>query len=150
MRNITTEIGLKISKATCQNVLHDNSFVRPYSSSNVPLIDLDLFGTKDEHVIICGSNDWGYLMTEALIPILKFGAKIEKDISNKLEEMSKNGMTKPKVIGLGRNQFRAFDILHRVRGVGEPLKEFRGIPVACLEEIDGLELLGCVKTSPFS
>ena len=89
-------------------------------------------------------------MTEALIPILKFGAKIEKDISNKLEEMSKNGMTKPKVIGLGRNQFRAFDILHRVRGVGEPLKEFRGIPVACLEEIDGLELLGCVKTSPFS
>ena len=147
---MTTEIGLKISKATCENAIYED-FVKPYSHSNTVLIDLDLFGTNDEHVIICGENDWGYLMTEMLVPILKFGSKIEKELTDKLSEMDKQGMTKPRAIGLGKNQFRAFDILHRARGIGEPLTKYKGIPVICLEdEEDGLELLGCAKEAlPF-
>ena len=49
---------------------------------------------------------------------------------------------KPDVICLGKNEFRAFDILHRLRGIGEPLAMYRGIPVVRMTKNNGIRMYG--------
>ena len=56
--------------------------------------------------------------------------------------MDRDKNLKPKVIGLGRNEFRALDIVHRIRGSEDSLKEYNNIPVVRLEENNSIEFLG--------
>ena len=41
-----------------------------------------------------------------------------------------------------RMSFRAFDILHRLRGIGEPLAMYRGIPVVRMTKNNGIRMYG--------
>lgn len=90
---------------------------------------------------IYGKNDWGYLLADALQPLLGYALGVFKHIDDKIAEYK----GKPEVIGLGKNEFRAADILHRLRGFGEPIKIYKSIPVVQLQESDRIDLFGQQK-----
>lgn len=91
---------------------------------------------------IYGKNDWGYLLADALQPLLDYALGVLKRIDDEIAEYK--GETE--VIGLGKNEFRAVDILHRLRGFGDPIKIYKGIPVVQLQTSDKIELYGQQKT----
>lgn len=94
---------------------------------------------KDKgHLHICGKNDWGYLITEALQPLLDYAKQVFEDIDKKISQYKRN----PEVILLGRNEFRAVDIIHRLRGFGDPIKIYRGVPVVQANCDNKIEIFG--------
>lgn len=87
---------------------------------------------------LCGKNDWGCLIADALVPLLQYAHGVEERIRLEYDSQPE----KPDVICLGKNEFRAFDILHRLRGIGEPLAMYRGIPVVRMTKNNGIRMYG--------
>lgn len=134
MIKIGGELGIKVNKA-----ILSNDVIQPHKSVNMnTLIDLSLLDTNGEYFHICGENDWGYLLVDALLPLLKYSDKIFQEINNMIEKYR----VRPEVIGLGKNEYRAVDIMHRIRGLGDPINMYKGIPVVCLGETNAVKLFG--------
>ena len=138
------ELGIEIGKIDFNRC---DDLIKPYNNTSIynddyPSQDLTIISTSNETFHICGRNDWAYLVVDALSPLLQYASLVENKISNDLRKMDKEKNTKPKVIGLGKNEFRAFDILHRLRGLGDSLKKYENIPVVRLEEDNAIEFLG--------
>ncbi len=138
------EFGIEIGKIDFNRI---DDFIKPYGNisiytGNKPSQDLTITSTSNETFHICGNNDWAYLVVDALSPLLQYASLVENKISNDLRKMDREKNSKPKVIGLGRNDFRALDILFRIRGSEDSLKEYRNIPVVRLEEDNAIEFLG--------
>lgn len=123
----------------------DFDMSQPYSDTidghAIPYIDLDIF-TQDGTFHICGRNDWAYLVTDALIPFLRYAKSVEKYVD---DEIRKTARYKTDVICVGRNQFRAMDIMHQLRNGGEHIKTYRSIPVVKLKENDGVRIYSSNK-----
>lgn len=100
-------------------------------------IDMDLI-MPDGVLHLCGKNDWGCLIVDALVPLLQYAHGVEERIRLEYDSQPE----KPDVICLGKNEFRAFDILHRLRGIGEPLAMYRGIPVVRMTKNNGIRMYG--------
>ena len=138
------EFAIKIGKIDFNRI---DDLVKPYGNTSIytddkPAQDLTITSTSNETFHICGNNDWAYLVVDALFPLLQYASLVENEVSGKLRRMDRDKNLKPKVIGLGRNEFRALDILHRIRGSEEPLKEYGNIPIVRLEENNTIEFLG--------
>ena len=119
------EFSIKIGKIDFNRI---DDLIKPYGNTSIctddkPAQDLTITSTSNETFHICGNNDWAYLVVDALSPLLQYASLVVNKISNDLRKMGKEKNTKPKVIGLGKNEFRAFDILHRLRGLGDSLKK---------------------------
>lgn len=133
--SITGEIGLKVNK-----VVFDKDMVEPYNERNTVYryIDLDIWSDKDVFHI-CGENDWGYLVIEALLPLLRYAQDVLKSIDTMLQACTEA----PEVIILGKNEYRAVDILHRIRGLGDEIETYKSIPVVRSNTKDNqIKLLG--------
>lgn len=138
------EIGIEIGKIDFNRI---DDLIRPYRNTssytgNKPAQDLTITSTSNETFHICGNNDWAYLVVDALLPLLQYALLVENEVSNKLRRMDRDQNLEPKVIGLGRNEFRALDILHRIHGSEDSLKVYNNIPVVKLEEDNSIEFLG--------
>jgi hypothetical protein len=110
----------------------------PYG--NLSMIDLSILDKDGCWFHICGENDWGYLLTEALQPLLGYALGVLEEIDKKLN--SYDG--KPEIIGLGKNEYRAVDILHRLRGCGGPIEMYKGTPITKLYSDNKIELFGFI------
>lgn len=110
----------------------------PYGSFGLSPIDLTLYDKEGKWLHICGKNDWGYLLADAFQPLLIYGDEVCTKINKKIDAY--NG--KPEIIGLGKNEYRAIDIIHRLRGLGDPIKIYKGIPVVQLQTPNRIELFG--------
>ena len=73
-----------------------------------------------------------------IMPLLRYADQVEIAIRRKLDDFC----YKPEVIGLGKNEFRALDILHRLRGLDDPLSIYKGVPVVRLKDNDGIKIYG--------
>ncbi len=138
------EFGIEIGKIDFNRT---DDLIKPYGNTSIytddkPAQDLTITSTSNEAFHICGNNDWAYLVVDALSPLLQYASLVENEVSGKLRRMDRDKNLKPKVIGLGRNEFRALDILHRIRGSEDSLKEYNNIPVVRLEENNSIEFLG--------
>lgn len=136
MKKIGGELGIEVSKVVLNRT---NDMREPYGNSS--MIDFSILDKNGCWFHICGKNDWGYLLTEALQPLLEYALGIFKEIDKKLKAYK----GQPEIIGLGKNEFRAVDIIHRLRGFGEPVEEYKGIPVIKLRADNKIELLGLVE-----
>lgn len=136
MKKIGGELGIEVNKI----VLNREKDVRePYGNSS--MIDFSILDKNGHWFHICGENDWGYLLTEALQPLLKYALEVFQEIDNKLN--SYHGQ--PEIIGLGKNEYRAVDIIHRLRGFGEPIEMYKGTPITKLRSNNKIELFGLVE-----
>lgn len=138
------EFGIEIGKIDFNRT---DDLIKPYGNTSIytddkPAQDLTITSTSNESFHICGNNDWAYLVVDALSPLLQYASLVENEVSGKLRRMDRDKNLKPKVIGLGRNEFRALDILHRIRGSEDSLKEYNNVPVVRLEENNSIEFLG--------
>lgn len=134
MIKIGGELGIKVNKA-----ILSNDVIQPHKGLNMStLIDLSLLDTNGEYFHICGENDWGYLLVDALLPLFKYADNVLQEISSMIEGYKGH----PEVIGLGKNEYRAVDIMHRIRGLGDPIKIYKSIPVVCLGETNAIKLFG--------
>lgn len=109
-----------------------------YGVLGLTMMDLSLYDKEGKWLHICGKNDWGYLLTDALQPLLIYEAEVRTQIDKKLDLYD----GRPEIIGLGKNEYRAIDIVHRLRGVGDPIKIYKGIPVFQLQALNRIELFG--------
>lgn len=130
------ELGIEVNKVVLNR---ENDAKEPYGNSS--MIDLSILDKDGCWFHICGKNDWGYLLTEALRPLLKYALGVFQEIDNKLD--SYHGQ--PEIIGLGKNEYRAVDIAHRLRGFGEPIEIYKGIPIIKLRSNNKIELFGLVE-----
>lgn len=139
---MTGELAIDVKKMTFEG--GDSAMEKPFDSSpyyqGMKYVDMNLV-TSDGALYLCGKNDWGYLVANALIPLLKYANGVERKISEK--SLDTNNID---VIGLGKNEFRALDILHRLKECGEPLTVFRGIPVVKLNKNDGIQIYTSEET----
>ena len=99
--------------------------------------DLRIEGTDGGMLCLVGNNDWGLLMAEALVPLMAYARNVEEEINSKLN----GSIQKPEVIILGKNDYRAFTILHRLRG-GCNLTEIDGVKIVEGSKPTGVELFG--------
>ena len=99
--------------------------------------DLCLEGTDGGMLYLVGENDWGRLMAEALVPLMAYARNVEEEINSKLN----GAIQKPEVIILGKNDYRAFTILHRLRGACK-LTEIDGVKIVEGSKPTGVELFG--------
>lgn len=128
------EIGINIRTL---NMSHD--CVVPFSDSAVSSIDLRIIDTNEESLWICGeNNDWGYLMTDALIPILKYGYEVERKIDVAMKQYDGD----PEVILVGKNEYRSLDILQKIRICKNAELLYKGIPIVSSSKSNGIELFG--------
>lgn len=136
------EFSLDVKKITFST---DSNMSQPYRDGNgrhdISYIDLDIY-TQDGILHLCGKNDWAYLITDALIPFLRYAQSVEKYIDDEIQKIAQR---KIDAICVGRNQFRAMDILHQLRDAGEHIKTYRSIPVVKLNEDDGIRIYSTVK-----
>lgn len=134
---MTGELAVDVKMMTFEGG-GDNAMEEPFDPSpyyqGMKYIDMNLV-TSDGVLHLCGKNDWGYLIADALIPLLKYANEVERKIR---EEYQKAGNVD--VIGLGKNEFRAFDILHRLRECGEPITVYKGVPVVKLNKDNGIQI----------
>ena len=115
----------------------DGYQTREFGENLDQYIDLDIY-EKDGNILhICGKNDWGYLMVDALMPLITYANNVLQKIRKMLDEYD----GKPEVIVLGRNEYRAVDIIHRLRGNGDSIS-FLSIPVVKSERNNYIKLLG--------
>jgi hypothetical protein len=133
------ELGMKVSKVRFSL---DNDLTNPFTGHDAfnldQYIDMDIFENDGNVLHICGKNDWGYLMVDALMPLIKYADNVLQKIRKMLDEYD----GKPEVIVLGRNEYRAVDIIHRLRGNGDPINVFLSIPVVKSEQNNYIKLLG--------
>lgn len=99
--------------------------------------DLHLYDTDGGCLHLVGNNDWGRLMAEALVPLMAYARNVEEEINSKLN----GSIQKPEVIILGKNDYRAFTILHRLRGACK-LTEIDGVKIVEGSKPTGVELFG--------
>ena len=139
------ELGMKISKVEFSRdedmikpFTDDGYLIREFGKNLDQYIDLDIY-EKDGNILhICGKNDWGYLMIDTLMPLIKYADNVLQKILKMLEEYG----GKPEVIVLGKNEYRAVDIIHRLRENGDPINVFLSIPVVKYEQNNYIKLLG--------
>lgn len=129
---MTGEFGIIIDK-----VSFDDDMVTPYKFNSRPCIDMTISSSEDT-VHVCGYNDWGYLLTDALLPLLRYAETVLSNINKQLDGYDGS----PEVIVLGKNEYRAVDILHRLRGLGDPIRIYKGIPIVETDYINKTQLLG--------
>lgn len=129
------ELGIEVSHVELES---SEALNEPYGSLGFAYIDLSLCDKEGKWLHICGKNDWGYLLTDALQPLLIYEAELRSQIDKRLEEYD----GRPEIIGLGKNEYRAMDIAHRLRGVGDPIKIYKGISVVQLQTLNRIELFG--------
>ena len=99
--------------------------------------------SDDKDVLeLYGDKDWAYLIVDAMIPLLEYGETVENEVRQYYEKEDKID-----VIGLGKNEFRALDIVHRLRGIGDSLKMYRGVPVVRLNKDSGIYIYKYNNTS---
>lgn len=130
------ELGIEVIKVVLNR---ENDMREPYTNSS--MIDFSILDKDGCWFHICGKNDWGYLLTEALQPLLKYALGVFQEIDNKLDSYS----GQPEIIGLGKNEYRAVDIIHRLRGFGDPIEVYKGIPITKLRSDNKIELFGLVE-----
>ena len=87
-------------------------------------MDMDLH-MVDGTLHLVGKNDWGYLMTYALAPLLRYAYSVK----SKLDKMYQKSNVRADAIVLGKNEYRALDIMHRLHNLETSLKEYEGIPI---------------------
>lgn len=137
------ELGMDIHR-----ICFSNDFAKPYNDDSLALgnkdvsIDLNMFCESGSTFHICGNNDWAYLVTNALIPLERYAENVFNEMSTAVDNYDGT----PEVIVLGKNEYRAVDILHRLRGTGEPISVYKNIPVIKSEESNCIKLLGNKKT----
>lgn len=133
---MTGELAVEVKKLNFK--CGDDAMEQPFDHSSyyrgIKYIDMNL-ETSDGVLHLCSKNDWGYLIADALIPLLKYANEVERKICEEY-----NRTINVDVIGLGKNEFRAFDILHRLRGCGEPLAVYKGVPVVQLNKDNGMQI----------
>lgn len=140
-------VGEFAIKADKIKISLESDFVQPYVSDKFGLnggVTIDIH-SDNEVLHICGRNDWGYLMVDALIPLLKYAAKIENGIKDRI----KPGDVVD-VIGLGRNEYRALDIVHRLNNFGEPIHDLLGVPIVRLRKDNSATIYYYNKTIDLS
>lgn len=98
---------------------------------------------KDGFLHLIGENDWGYLLAHALAPLINYGRQVEIEVFRKLLDFQ--GV--PEVISLGKNEFRAVDILHIIREPGKKLTEIDHIPVVESTKTNGISIYGDRKAA---
>ena len=120
----------------------DDDLTKPFTGHDEfhldQYIDLDIFENDGNVLHICGKNDWGYLMVDALMPLIKYADNVLQKIRKMLDEYD----GKPEVIVLGRNEYRAVDIIHRLRSNGDLISIFLSIQVVKSERNNYIKLLG--------
>lgn len=132
---MTAEIEMKVNKVAFER---REDMLKPYGGYyKDAYIDMDIH-TDDGVFHLCGKNDLGYLMVDAIMPLLRYADQVEIAIRRKLDDFC----YKPEVIGLGKNEFRALDILHRLRGLDDPLSIYKGVPIVKLKDNDGIKIYG--------
>ena len=132
---MTAEFGMKVNKVTFER---SEDMLKPYGSYyNDACIDMSIH-TDDGMFHLCGKNDWGYLMVDAIMSLLRYADQVEIALRRKLD----NFCYEPEAIGLGKNEFRALDILHRLRGLDDPLSIYKGVPVVRIKDSDGIKIYG--------
>lgn len=132
---MTAEFGIKVNKVTFER---SEDMLKPYGGYyNDAYIDMTMY-TDDGVFHLCGRNDWGYLMVDAIMPLLRYADQVETAIRRKLDDF----FYEPEAIGLGENEFRALDILHRLRGLDDPLSIYKGVPVVRLKDSDEIKIYG--------
>lgn len=142
-------VGEFAIKADKIKISRESDLVQPYVSDKFGwdddvTMDFDIH-SSNEVLHICGSNDWGYLMADALIPLLKYSAKIKNDVKDRI--ISDDVVD---VIGLGMNEYRALDIAHRLNNCGEPIHDLFGVPIVQLRQDNGMKIYFSNKTVNFS
>lgn len=133
--NIGGEIGLKVDKIVFNT---DNDLKKPFGYLGESYIDMSIYEETGNVIHICGKNDWAYLLADALQLLLDYALEVFKMVDLSINQYKGT----PACIGLGKNEFRAVDIIHRLRGFGEPIKVYKNIPVVELRSTDGIELYG--------
>lgn len=142
-------VGEFAVKADKIKITRESDFVQPYASDKFDLycgvaMDFDIH-SNDEVLHICGGNDWGYLMADALIPLLKYAVRVKMDIKNRIHIDDVVD-----VIGLGRNEYRALDIVHRLNNCGEPIHDLFDVPIVRLRQDNGTRIYFSNKSVDFS
>ena len=141
-------VGEFAIKADKIKISRESDFVQPYGYDkfdwNDGTMDFDIH-SGNEVLHICGSNDWGYLMADALIPLLKYAAQVKMDIKNRIHIDDVVD-----VIGLGRNEYRALDIIHRLNNCGEPIHDLFDVPIVRLRQDNGTRIYFSNKSVDFS
>lgn len=136
------ELGIKVKKLEVDS---EKDFLNPYDENhffredNRAYLDLRLDEGKGDFLYMCGENDWGYLLVDALSPLIRHGLNIMCIIDEKLEEDVNDQV---EAILLGKNEYRAVDILYKARyGGTTDLKEIGCIPVIKSKDFNCIELL---------
>ena len=142
-------VGEFVIKADKIKISRESDLVQPYVSDKFGwdddiTMDFDIH-SNNEVLHICGRNDWGYLMADALIPLLKYAAKIENGIKDRIKPGDAVD-----VIGLGRNEYRALDIVHRLNNSGEPIHDLLGVPIVRLRKDNSATIYYYNKTIDLS
>lgn len=102
-------------------------FITPYRdviSENKSYMDMDLH-MPDGTLHLVGENDWGYLMASALVPLLRYADSVQRE----LDKMYQESEVRADAIVLGKNEYRALDIMNLLKHPGTTLKEYKGIPI---------------------
>lgn len=131
------EIAIKIDNLKFDRVI---DLTRPYGVGYCraePAQDLTLMNGQ-ETLHICGENDFPYLFINALKPLMEYEKTTRENIENELF----SAKYVPKVILLGKNEFRAMDIMYRLRNNNNPFTEYKEFPVVRGKKNNEIELLG--------
>jgi len=134
--NIKGEIDIEVVGIDLHGIKEINQSF--YTGEIKHSTDITLHCKDKGCLTIHGKNDWGYLITDALQPLLNYAEQVFVDIDKRIS----NYTGKPEVIALGKNEFRAVDIMHKLRGLGDPIKIYKGIPVVRVNYDNKIELLG--------
>ena len=125
------ELGLKALKAV---ITPETDAIRPFSNfagdGGKVSLELKLLDENGAFLYLVGENDWAELMVDALIPLEKEACKVENQMLDTLADLK----YRPQVIGLGKDEFRLLNLFHRIKGSGDPILIYRGIPIVKLGE----------------
>ena len=127
------ELGFDIESVTFSRDMN-----APHGDISSGMIDMTFHIKDDGWLHICGENDWAYLLSDALLPFLNYAQQVFTKIDERLGDYDGT----PEVIVLGKNEFRAVDVLHRIRGMGDPIEVYKGITVIQADNFNKIELLG--------
>ena len=78
---MTGELAVEVKRLNFK--CGDDAMEQPFDHSpyyqGIKYIDMNL-ETSDGVLHLCGKNDWGYLIADALIPLLKYANEVERKI----------------------------------------------------------------------
>lgn len=122
------ELGIEIKE------IEINDLLNPYSKYNPDNKNMDfkILNSDNGFLYICGANDWGYLMCDALMPLMKKADNLKKYI----QKLISNYKGEINAVVLSKNDYRILDIHHRLLCGGDPIKRFGDFPVVESSKID--------------